>query len=68
MEINITEKKPIIRNASGISAYDKEYYKNYASQKTKQLIRCESCGVDISYFAMSRHRKTKRHLKNIEQI
>ena len=66
--ININKKQPVIRNGSGISAYDKAYYQNYAKQKTKEKKLCEACNIEISYYCMSKHSRTKRHLKNIEQI
>ncbi len=66
MEINNIEKQPKIRNASGISAYNKDYYKQYAQERNKQMIRCDDCNMDISYYAMHRHKKSKRHLKNCE--
>ena len=59
-------KQPQIRNASGISAYDKQYYKDYASKKTKEMVYCDVCLKDISYYAKSKHFKSKRHLANLE--
>lgn len=68
MEINKSEKKPIIRNASGISAYDKKYYQEYAKTKTKEKRKCESCNIELSYYCLSKHLKSKRHLKNAEKL
>lgn len=67
MEINNNNKKPIIRNASGISAYDKEYYKNYAKIKNMEKRRCEACDIELTYYCISKHNKSKKHLKNIEK-
>ena len=62
-------KKEInIRNKSGISAYDKEYYKNYAKEKTKQKIKCSVCDIEISYYAFSKHRMSIKHIKNFCKI
>lgn len=63
---NIKIKKEYkIRNKSGLSAYEKEYYIDYAKSKNKELKHCETCNRDISYYSYNRHLTTKSHNKKL---
>ena len=57
------EKQPKIFNKTGISSYDKEYYKQYAEEKNKTRKHCSICDTSVSYYAWSKHQQTKLHTR-----
>ena len=45
--------------------YDKYYRDNQHQYKTK--VRCEICNCEVSKSCISRHRKTNKHMKKLEE-
>ena len=57
-------------NKEKISEKNKQYYENNKeklSEKNKEKVECEICKVFISRSSLSAHKKTKKHLQNINQ-
>lgn len=42
--------------------------KEYAKMKVKQMVKCNICGCDVSYYSMSAHKKCAKHLNNLKHI
>lgn len=61
-------KKYYEKNKSKIIDYQKKYEqenKNKINERIKKKIKCE-CGCEITYSNMPKHKKTKKHLKFIQ--
>lgn len=43
----------------------KDYQKEYAKENTHKMRLCDVCNKEYSYYAMSKHLKTKSHLKKL---
>lgn len=56
-----------IRNGSGLSSFEKEYYQEYAKKKNNEIKQCDICNCEISYYSISKHKKSKKHLKNLQK-
>ncbi len=49
--------------------YNAKYYDEHKEDRLiegKQEIRCEACNCDVARWHLSRHNKTKKHIKNSE--
>lgn len=65
-----TEIKTETNNKIYIKDY-KKHYRNFLDknkEKIHEKITCEKCGGTYTYFNKSRHLKTSRHKKHIDQI
>lgn len=54
-----------------IKQYNKNYYETHKEQLLKtasQCIKCEACNCNIQKQWMSKHKKTIKHLKNVEEM
>lgn len=45
---------------------NKEYYKNYFIEYQKKLVKCPACNIVIKKAGVARHKKTQKHIRNIE--
>jgi len=57
----MTDKK-VYKSKS--SPYVKEYYKKN-SQKWLRKVKCDACNTKVSLAALSRHKRTKKHMLNV---
>jgi len=40
----------------------------YAQVKNKEIIHCEACCCNVSYYGKAAHDKTKKHLSNLKYL
>lgn len=55
-----------INNATYISDSHKKYWKDKCEEikkKRKEILSCPTCNVSVTRESMSRHKKSKKHLK-----
>jgi hypothetical protein len=45
---------------------NKEYYKNYFKEYQKINVKCPACNIVIKKAGVARHKKTQKHIRNIE--
>ena len=42
------------------------YFKDYYNRRKTEYYQCDKCNCTVSYSHMSRHMKTKKHIRNTE--
>jgi hypothetical protein len=42
--------------------------KLYAKNKNKEIVFCDVCNCHVSYYALSQHKKCKKHHRNLVNI
>ncbi len=70
-ELRINKSRYYEENKERILQKRKQYAeskKEEIRQKRKQLVRCDICNYEISKGNMSRHNKSKKHLKNLNNF
>ena len=46
----------------------KSTHRLYAQVKNKEIIHCEACCCNVSYYGKAAHDKTKKHLSNLKYL
>lgn len=53
-----------IDNKDAVTKYSKDYYQKNKNKYT-EMVHCDACDRSYAYSNMSKHRKTTKHKKNI---
>ena len=59
IDTDTTKSEKISKDSS-----DKFDRKEYAATRGKEMLYCPTCDKEVSYYALSKHNKSKTHLKN----
>ena len=47
---------------------NKEALRSYAKEKNKEKKTCDICNKNVSYYAFEKHKKSMKHIKNLNNI